>query len=539
MGAMPRQVLLALAVAAILAPGAPAGAQRGGRKGEEKSSRYSEWLDKDVVYIITDEEKSVFKKLTTVEERDAFIEQFWARRDPTPRTPDNEFKEEHYRRIAYANENFKSGIEGWETDRGRIYITFGPPTNKETYASGSLYERRPEEGGATTSTWAFERWYYREIPGVGGGIELEFVDPTQTGEYRLAMRPSEKDALWNTGGGKTTAEIHGWATRLGVMRSDDMMRPIGLEGDPSYMAGAQPFARLQQYFQVLRPPELKFKDLRDKVETRISYNMLTCDLGVEIFRVAKDAVLVPATVRVPSAELTYKDFAPGLMRATISLYGKVETLTRTTVYEFEDSVSSDVKDQELAAGLSGVTVYQKQIPLRPGNYKLTVVVKDVGSEKLSTLTAGIQVPSSPEADPSTSSIVLADAIVSSNPGEDVTNPFIVPTGFKIYPNLKHEFDSRAVLYVYAEAYNTQLDQLSLQPRVRARLELIVDGKVVQSWVPRAIFLRGRLAIFHAIDLQKFDPRAYTLRLALEDTLSGRQFDKSSSFRVKRVAAKAS
>ena len=395
------RVILLLLTSVLFSPGLPPSrAQRG----SDAKQHYKQWLERDVVYIISAEEEAVFKKLSTPEERDAFIAQFWVRRDPNPSTSENEFKEEHYRRIAYTNEKFKSGIDGWETDRGRIYIIYGPPTSLESFPSGGMYERRPNEGGGTTTTYAFERWYYREMPGLIGGIELEFVDPTQTGEFRLALRPSEKDALWTTGGGKTVAEMQGYATRLGIMRSDDMMRNLGLEGDPAHMARAQPFERLQQYFQVTRPPELKFKDLRDKVEARITYKMLACDLGVEVFRVTKEAVLVPATIRIPSSELTYRDFGAGIMRATVSLYGKVETLTRQAVYEFEDSLSSDVSVKELEAGINGVTVYQKQLPLRSGNYKLRVLVKDANSDKMSTLATGIQIGAVPETEPSLSSL---------------------------------------------------------------------------------------------------------------------------------------
>src|SRR5262245_50354664 len=143
-----RGILLLLALALFFPGLSPSRAQRS----SDVKDHYKQWLERDVVYIISDEEKTVFKKLTTPEERDAFIEQFWRRRDTNPGTVENEFKEEHYRRIAYANEKFKSGIDGWETDRGRIYIVYGPPTSLETFASGGLYERRPSEGGGTTTT---------------------------------------------------------------------------------------------------------------------------------------------------------------------------------------------------------------------------------------------------------------------------------------------------------------------------------------------------------------------------------------------------
>ncbi|HET8546754.1 MAG TPA: GWxTD domain-containing protein, partial [Bryobacteraceae bacterium] len=130
---------------------------------KELEGPYRKWLNEDVSYIITDEERAAFKRLSTPEELESFVEQFWLRRDPTPDSAENEYKEEHYRRIAYANERFASGIPGWKSDRGRIYITFGPPTEIESHPSGGTYERPYEEGGGTTSTYPFEKWRYRWI----------------------------------------------------------------------------------------------------------------------------------------------------------------------------------------------------------------------------------------------------------------------------------------------------------------------------------------------------------------------------------------
>ena len=120
---------------------------------KELLTPYKKWMDEDVVYIISDEERKAFKQLNTDEEREQFVEQFWLRRDPTPDTEENEFKEEHYRRIAYANEHFASGIPGWRTDRGRIYIQYGPPDEIEAHSSGGSYERPMSEGGGETETF--------------------------------------------------------------------------------------------------------------------------------------------------------------------------------------------------------------------------------------------------------------------------------------------------------------------------------------------------------------------------------------------------
>src|SRR5262252_7634449 len=184
------------------------------RQQEDSGKALRRWLDDDVGYIITNEERAAFKKLQTDEEREQFIESFWLRRDPTPDTIDNEYKDDHYERIAYANEHFTSGIPGWKTDRGRIYITYGKPDEKETHPMGGSYERPSYEGGGSTSTYPFEVWFYRYIAGVGSGIEIEFVDPTGSGEYRIARNPYEKDALLHVpGAGLTLAEQLGLSNK--------------------------------------------------------------------------------------------------------------------------------------------------------------------------------------------------------------------------------------------------------------------------------------------------------------------------------------
>src|SRR5579862_9108824 len=167
----------------------------------ELDTPYKKWLEEEVPYIITDEERSAFLQLQTNEEREQFIEAFWQRRDPTPDTVENEFKEEHYRRIAYANERFSSGIPGWRTDRGRIYIMWGPPDSIESHSQGSLYDRPMSEGGGQTTVYGFDDWNYHYMEGIGQNITIEFVDPTGTGEYHITMDPGEKDAMAHIPGG--------------------------------------------------------------------------------------------------------------------------------------------------------------------------------------------------------------------------------------------------------------------------------------------------------------------------------------------------
>lgn len=139
---------------------------------------YQRWLDEDVRGIITPEERSTFLRLSKDEDRDRFVEAFWLRRDPTPGTVENEFKEEHYRRIAYANIQLAQEVPGWKTDRGRIYIVYGPPEEIKTDLARTSDDRAKP----------IQVWHYHSIMGYGQNVDLKFVDVCSCGDYRLEAR---------------------------------------------------------------------------------------------------------------------------------------------------------------------------------------------------------------------------------------------------------------------------------------------------------------------------------------------------------------
>ena len=198
-------------------------AQRQSVKAELKGE-YKKWLDEDVRWIISDEEERAFKSLANDEERDQFIEQFWLRRNPNPDSNDNEFRDEHYARIEYANEHFAAGKPGWLTDRGHIYIAFGKPDSIDSHPSGGSYQRPVEEGGGETSTFPFETWHYRYLPSVGDNVDIEFVDSCMCGDYHATIDRSEKDALKHTpGAGLTQYE------EMGQSKKADRFSGGGLE----------------------------------------------------------------------------------------------------------------------------------------------------------------------------------------------------------------------------------------------------------------------------------------------------------------------
>ncbi len=346
---------------------------------KELATPYKKWLEEEVPYIITDEERSAFLRLQTNEEREQFIEGFWQRRDPTPDTVENEFKEEHYRRIAYANERFTSGIPGWRTDRGRMYIMWGPPDNNETHSAASTYNRPMSEGGGQTTVYGFDDWNYHYMEGIGQNITIEFVDPTGTGEYHITLDPGEKDAMAHVpGGGPSLLESMGMSTQAQrFTRSDGSTAPLGPAGSNNLDSNEE-FTRLEQFAKVQAPPPVKFKDLEEVVSSRILRNQISFDYRFDFMRITGDTILVPETVQIQNKQMTFRD-RDGVQSASLNLFGRISSMTGRVIQTFEDVIQRDFPDTLLEPSLKGFSIYQKAIPLRPGLYKLDLVIKDVNS----------------------------------------------------------------------------------------------------------------------------------------------------------------
>src|SRR5579859_3354149 len=330
---------------------------------KELDNAYKQWLSEDVIYIITPEERNAFLQLSTNEEREQFIEQFWLRRSSNPDLPDNDFKEEHYRRIAYANEHYASGIPGWKSDRGRIYITFGPPDEIDSHPSGGSYQRPSAEGGGETSTYPFEDWRYRYIEGIGNDVNIEFVDPTMTGEYRMTMDPSEKDALlYVPNAGLTLSEQMGLSSKTDRFnRTDGTHLGTPLGGQPESM---NEFSRLEQFAKLQKPPAIKYKDLEASVNTRITFNILPMRVQVDYIRVTNSTVIANITIQFENKDLQF-DKKEGVQKADIHVLGRITSMTRRPINTFERDLSIDTPDELLQQSAAGQSIFQESIPLTP------------------------------------------------------------------------------------------------------------------------------------------------------------------------------
>ena len=372
---------------------------------------YKTWVDQDVRWIITDQELSAFKHLSNDEERDQFIENFWLRRNPNPESPENEYREEHYARIAYANEHFAAGKSGWRTDRGHIYIAYGKPDSIDSHPSGGNYERPVEEGGGNTSTFPFEVWHYRYLEGIGDNIDIEFVDTCMCGDYHMTIDRSEKDALKNVpGAGQTLYES------LGRSSKADRFNGGGLEqlgsGPGSESRTSKQFDRLDRFARLQAAPVIKFKDLESYMVSSKVLNgpPFLFDVRTDYVKVTNDTVLVPLTVQIHNKDITYttKD---GVSTGTVNVLGRVSSLTGRPLQTFEDTVFVQVPSELLAQEQKKLSVYWKAMPLRPGLYKVDVVIKDVNNpDHVGTWRRSVNVPKYDDDQLAHSSLILADTM---------------------------------------------------------------------------------------------------------------------------------
>ena len=519
--------LLALAASFAFAQDLPD--RQGRNKKPELKKAYKEWLEKDVAYIITPQEKDAFKKLVTDEEREQFIELFWRRRDPDPDTDENEYREEYYERIAYANEQFASGIPGWKTDRGRIYIMYGKPDERETHPMGGAYERPSYHGGGSTTTYPFEVWFYRYLPGIGSGIEIEFVDPTGSGEYRIARSPEEKDALLMIpGAGLTLAE------QLGLSNKAD--RISGVNHDQYRRSQDSPFERLILLSNLNQAPQIKFKDLETALGVTgggiLEENPLNFDLRVDFFRQSDERVMTAITVQADNKDLVFQD-SGGIQTARLNIFGRLIAVSGKRVGVFEEAVTTTSTPEELADAKERKSAYQRAVPLMPGRYKVEVIVRDIASGATNVRKLGFEVPKYDPKQLATSTLILASKLEDIRDPAQRTGQFTIGNT-KVIPNLSATYRQGHPVGLYMQVYNTGIDQTTLRPSVDVQYVLMKDGKEVGKQVEDWNGLSDsgqRLTLARLIETGRLAPGEYEISIRINDRVSGQSLTPSAKFTI--------
>jgi GWxTD domain-containing protein len=507
----------------------------------ELSRVYKKWLNVDVVWIITDQERAAFKQLSNDEERDNFIEAFWQRRDPTPDTEENEYKEEHYRRIAYANEHFAAGIPGWKSDRGRIYIMYGPADEVDTHPSGGTYSRPMEEGGGETSTYPFEDWRYRYLEGIGQEVIVEFVDSCMCGDYHMTLDRSEKDALKQTpNAGLTLYEQMGLSNKASRFNGNGLEQ-LGNGPDSSSQATKQ-FDRLEQFAKLQAPPPVKFKDLEEIVNTKIITNLMPFDVRTDFVKVTGDTVLVPITVQLKYRDITFAN-KDGVQRGTVNIFMRVSTLTGKVVQTQEEPVQVDVPAELLPRTAENSAVYWKALPLRPGRYKVEIAVKDVNGDRKGLWSRGIVVPEYSDDKLSTSSLIVAD-VMEPVPTKDVsTGQFVIGLN-KVRPRVAPA-DGKPALFkrsrdqkvnFWMQVYNLGVDDKTHKPSATFEYDIVniaTNKPVVQKTESTETMgnVGEQVTLQKSIAAANLQPGVYRIDIKVNDNISKQTIDPSATFAV--------
>ncbi|MGA9352446.1 MAG: GWxTD domain-containing protein [Terriglobales bacterium] len=507
---------------------------------QELSKTYKKWLSEDVAWIITDEERKAFMQLSNDEERDQFIEAFWQRRDPTPDTEENEFKEEHYRRIAYANEHFAAGIPGWKTDRGHMYIVFGPADEIDSHPSGGTYERPQEEGGGETSTFPFETWRYRYIEGIGQEVIIEFVDTCMCNDYHMTIDRSEKDALkYTPNAGLTQYE------QMGLSSKTNRFTNGGLEqlgtGPFNQDLQTKEFDRLEQFAKLQAAPAVKFKDLEEIVSHKISMNLMPFDVRADFVRVTSDTVLVPITIQIKNRDITFQN-KDGIERGTVNIFGRVTTLTGKIVQTFEDPVQVDVPVELLAKTAENSSVYWKALPLKisQNRYRLDVVVKDVNGDRTGTWNRAIVIPDFSEDRLSNSSLIVADQmepVAAKNVG---TGNFVIGA-MKVRPRVQSA-DGKPVSFkrgqkvnFWMQVYNLTVDDKTHKPSATVEYNVTdANNKAVIHTVESTDTMGNvgdQVTLQKTLSAANLPPGMYKIDIKVNDKLSKQTVDPSATFAV--------
>jgi GWxTD domain-containing protein len=509
---------------------------------KELSPQYKRWLDEDVVYIITPEERRAFLHLQTNEEREQFIEAFWQRRNPDPDSPENTYKEEYYRRIAYANEHFASGIPGWKTDRGKIYIMWGPPDEIDAHPTGGTWDRPMDQGGGETTTYPYEDWRYRYLEGIGENVEIEFVDPTSTGEYHLTMDPSEKDALLNVpGAGLTLAESMGMADKSQRFSNTDGTHMAENEMGVPLNTDDEEFNRLELYANIMKPPPVKFKDLEAVVTSHMIRNQMKFDYHYDFLRITSDTVLVPITVQIPVKQLTFQQ-KDGVDTASMNLFARITSMTGRVVQTFEDTLRADYAADQLQQAVSTSRIYQKAVPLAPGLYELDIVLKDVNSGNVGVVNTRLPVPRYQDDQLSASSLILADDIQPVSMKDIGVGQFVLGD-VKVQPKLDHTFTPNQSMGIFLQVYNLKVNDKTNRANTSVEFRVLKDNSTTPALkfdLPASQLPEHgeELTLEKRMTLGSLAPGKYKLEIAVTDNLANQTITPTADFTIRPLPASA-
>jgi len=565
-----------LSAGAVPGPGAEdppaAGLQKPQKEGKAPAlaERFRKWLNEEVVYIVSENERDVFRSLRTDAERDNFIKMFWKRRDPTPETPVNEFREEHYRRIAFANDTYFEGKVGWRSDRGRVYIMFGPPDFFETNPGGGrgfLFGAQ-----APTAEFPSEVWTYREIPGLKtqeSRVDFTFVNYYGAGSYQLTDNPALANALRNV---SLPARYAGYND----YPSDGAFKSPTEVAQMSQKAYQRPLQQLQMMAELTKSrgevlEELerssRQRKLKGIVESKASLSGLALSSKESYLRGADGLTYVPMVLEVAAKDLEFRP-AKDRFQGLVNFYIEVKD-ANGPIFQKSDRLEMNLKEDSYRRRLTENYQYLQGASLKPGRYFLHLVVWDELSGNVGYADRWIDVPSLASGDFGASEIILARDIrrVETKPAEILIETKDLPamqtlrgTDLKVPDKLNmarprggpytfgdldvnpattsvySRSDELAYFYqIYSATFDEDLGvaRLRVEEKILKGNETVAEiGEPGDVQVPIARRSEGPINRGNRFRLADLAPGRYELLVRVRDVFSGKTSEKRTHFELK-------
>lgn len=507
---MKRTISVILFLLSFSIPGLPplqAQEPRKAYKVNELAPKYKEWLTEEVVYIITKKEKEIFLQLQTDRERDIFIEAFWKQRDPTPGTPENEFKTEHFRRIKYANEKFgkDSPGAGWKSDMGRIYIILGEPKDITRYDNQS-------------DIYPLHVWFYEGMAefGLPNAFYVVFFKKYSAGEFILysPIRDGPQQLLVHYAGDMTsyTAAYNDLDERYPELSNISISLVPGevtTSITPNMTSDILIQARIPKAatYKVKDAYAEKLLAYKDIIDVDYTANYIDSDFQVFVFEDSRKTPFIHYLIE-PS-RLSFEQYSDKYL-SNLEIDGSLTDDKNNFVYQFERRVPIEMNSRQLLSIKDKLFSFQDILPVIPGNYKLNVILKNTVSKEFTTMESSIKVPGPKEA--WISPLLLSNKTDRDSKYAGQIKPFMLG-GIQLRPSPRNDFlqtDSMSVFF--------QIHNLARELRDAGKLELSFtrDGEKVHSLVRKISEIPNLDNILEEFPMAAFTPAYYTLAAEVLD-----------------------
>lgn len=486
-------------------------------EGKPLSELLKRWPDEYVRWIITEEERELYQSLRGEQEKLQFIEQFWARRDPTPETPQNEYRTEYLQRFAYVLRRFPAGKPGWATDRGRIYLLLGSPHSIQQNPMGRYSLERPSE------IWTYNNL---PIPGIPASLDITFVDFKGTGDYEI-VSDLESTAPVLTQLGTAESNLLALAMRRGYLGMEDPRtgRERFKEVDSTRLAMRE--FDLQQQLRRLEDPRGTLPRLDEVVKVRISYDQLPVRAVVGILHGPENRARIPVALVVPYPELTPR-LEEG--KAVYQLDYLIQCLDLSGVAKarVQDSVTISLSEEERRLAESRQLAVEELLEVGPGRYKLQVILRDGVRNRVGVFEQGLLVPARPGAGLFLSSLFLAGALVQT--GSSADRPFQFGK-VRVVPSIDGSFYRDQSLNLYLQAYGAAVGAAG-ERRVKVDFFIMREGRLGLG-VPAAELASAAepVGISASIPLRKCEPGEYVIRVRVTDQVGHQSAEQEARFTV--------